>query len=70
MNVLQKRPTTPTLKRHVITYLKERTKSFDYSLQVLDVLERRIREEIQRLGGNEGLGGLMDYLSIDPKTFQ
>lgn len=70
MNVLQKRPTTPTLKHHVIGYLKDRTKSFAYTLDVLDILERRVRGEIARLGGNEGLSALMDYLTIDRKAFE
>ncbi|KAF8919404.1 isoprenoid synthase domain-containing protein [Mucidula mucida] len=70
LNVLQKRPTTPTLKHHVISYLKDRTKSFDYTLSVLDVLERSIRDEIQRLGGNAGLVGFMDYLTVDKKSFE
>ncbi|KIY66001.1 terpenoid synthase [Cylindrobasidium torrendii FP15055 ss-10] len=70
MNVLQKRPTTPTLKHHVIGYLKDHTKSFAYTLDVLDILEGRVRGEIARLGGNEGLSALMDYLTIDRTAFE
>ncbi|KAF5340919.1 hypothetical protein D9758_012161 [Tetrapyrgos nigripes] len=65
ISVLQKRPTTPTLKTHVITYLKDKTKSFDYTLEVLDKLDKQTRALIQRLGGNVGLEKLMDGLWAD-----
>ncbi|KAK0200952.1 isoprenoid synthase domain-containing protein [Desarmillaria ectypa] len=65
LNVLQKRPTTPTLKHHVISYLKDHTKSFDYTLSVMDLLDRKTRAEIARLGGNKGLEKLMDFFYID-----
>ena len=64
-DVLQKRPTTPTLKIHTINYLKTRTKSFDYTLSVLKTLEAQTRAEILRLGGNQGLEKLMDLLHVD-----
>ncbi|THH09641.1 hypothetical protein EW145_g1870 [Phellinidium pouzarii] len=53
LNVLQKRPTTPTLKHFTINYLAKHTKSFDYTLSVLESLETQIRDEIVRLGSNE-----------------
>jgi len=65
MNVLQKRPTTPTLKSYTISYLKDHTKSFDYTLDVLTRLDRQTRAEIQRLGGNVGLEKLMDMFWVD-----
>ncbi|KAL0572018.1 hypothetical protein V5O48_009939 [Marasmius crinis-equi] len=70
LNVLQKRPTTPTLKLHTVNYLKEHTKSFQYTLAVLATMETKIRMEITRLGGNEGLERLVDRLHVDPKTMQ
>lgn len=63
-DVLQKRPTTPTLKHHAINYLSTRTKSFDYTLGVLVSLETQVRNEIARLGGNEGLERIIDALSV------
>lgn len=63
-DVLQKRPTTPTLKIHTINYLKNETKSFDYTLSVLANLEAQTRAEIARLGGNKGLEGIMDLLHV------
>ncbi|KAF9265923.1 farnesyltranstransferase [Marasmius fiardii PR-910] len=70
LNVLQKRPTTPTLKLHTVNYLKEHTKSFQYTLAVLTTMETKIRFEITRLGGNAGLEKLMDRLHVDPKTMK
>ncbi|TFY83754.1 hypothetical protein EWM64_g252 [Hericium alpestre] len=64
LNVLQKRPTTPTLKTHTISYLRTQTKSFEYTLGVLRKLERQIREEIQRLGGNPHLQTIVDTLRV------
>ncbi|THU98262.1 terpenoid synthase [Dendrothele bispora CBS 962.96] len=70
LNVLQKKPATPTLKLHTVNYLKEHTKSFQYTLVVLATMETRIRMEITRLGGNEGLERLIDRLHVDPTTIQ
>ncbi|KIK02501.1 hypothetical protein K443DRAFT_677580 [Laccaria amethystina LaAM-08-1] len=69
LNVLQKRPTTPTLKVHTISYLKDHTKSFEYTLSVLKVLEIKTRAEIARLGGNAGLDRIMDLLHVDETNF-
>lgn len=65
MNVLQKRPTTPTLKHHTVDYLRTQTKSFDYTLAVMSSLERQVREEIARLGGNPQLENIMDALHVE-----
>lgn len=64
LDVLQKRPSTPTTKQYVIDYMRDRTKSFQYTWKVLDALERQAREEIQRLGGNPKLEALMDLLTV------
>ena len=63
--MLQKRPTTPTLKNHTINYLRNQTKSFAYTLSVLAKLEEQTRREIASLGGNKGLEAIMDLLHID-----
>ncbi|KAG2151399.1 farnesyltranstransferase [Suillus clintonianus] len=65
MNVLQKRPKTPTLKHHTIDYLKNTTKSFDYTLAVLKKLEQQARGELERLGGNPLLSALLDKLHVN-----
>jgi len=65
LDALQKRPTTPTLKLSTIAYLKNETKSFEYTLGVLRTLESRIRGEIQKLGGNLGLEAIIDMLHVE-----
>ncbi|KAJ6519124.1 terpenoid synthase [Mycena sanguinolenta] len=60
LNVLQKRPTTPTLKTHTVSYLKTHTKSFGYTLDVLNRFQEEIYTELERLGGNEGLQALVE----------
>ncbi|EPQ55358.1 terpenoid synthase [Gloeophyllum trabeum ATCC 11539] len=65
LNVLQKRPTTPTLKTHTISYLRHHTKSFEYTLGVLGTLEKQAYEEIRRLGGNAKLEAILGALHVD-----
>ncbi|KAJ8588455.1 farnesyltranstransferase [Rhizopogon salebrosus TDB-379] len=65
MNVLQKRPKSPALKHHAINYLKDTTRSFDYTLAVLQKLERQARVELGRLGGNPVLSAILDKLHVD-----
>ncbi|TCD64480.1 geranylgeranyl pyrophosphate synthetase [Steccherinum ochraceum] len=65
LNVLQKRPVTPTLKHHAISYLKTRTDSFEYTKSVLAALEKDIRDLLEQLGGNPGLEAIMDVLHIE-----
>jgi len=65
INVLQKRPTTPTLKTHVISYLEKETKSFEYTLTVMSTLEKQVKGEIERLGGNTKLEGIVEHLHVD-----
>ncbi|OJA20136.1 hypothetical protein AZE42_09305 [Rhizopogon vesiculosus] len=65
MNVLQKRPKSPTLKHHTISYLKDTTKSFDYTLAVLKKLDRQARGELERLSGNPMLSAILDKLRVD-----
>jgi geranylgeranyl diphosphate synthase type 3 len=60
LNVLQKRPSTPTLKIHSIGYMQEHTKSFAYTVSVLATMERQVRSEIARLGGNDELEVLVE----------
>ncbi|EAU91842.1 farnesyltranstransferase [Coprinopsis cinerea okayama7 len=68
LNVLQKRPPTPTLKIHTINYLRDRTKSFDYTLSVLKKLEAQLRQEIAKLGGNEKFERIIDLLHVDEES--
>ncbi|KAF5379592.1 hypothetical protein D9757_009285 [Collybiopsis confluens] len=65
LNVLQKRPATPTLKTFTIEYMKNRTKSFEYTVGVLDKLHVQAVGEIEKLGGNEVLGRLLESFRVD-----
>ncbi|KAJ8482512.1 hypothetical protein ONZ45_g14921 [Pleurotus djamor] len=64
-NVLQKRPTTPTLKQYTIEYLRKKTKSFEYTLEVIHELEEQTLRDIEGMGGNEGLARIMELLHVD-----
>jgi geranylgeranyl diphosphate synthase type 3 len=64
LNVLQKRPGTPTLKHHAISYLRDHSKSFEYTCEVLQILEKRVLDEIERLGGNSMLLNVLQTLQI------
>ncbi|CAE6479356.1 unnamed protein product [Rhizoctonia solani] len=65
LNVLQKRPTTPTLKKHVISYMEDKTGTFEYTRGVLKKLDAQTRAEIARLGGNTRLEKFIDSMKID-----
>ncbi|KAJ7040777.1 isoprenoid synthase domain-containing protein [Mycena alexandri] len=64
LNTLQKRPRTPTLKVHTISYLEKHTQSFSYTRSVLANLEQQIRAEVARLGGNKGLESIINALAL------
>ncbi|KAJ7635928.1 isoprenoid synthase domain-containing protein [Mycena rosella] len=68
LDILKQRPTTPTLKSPAVEYLKTKTRSFEYTLGVLEKLENQARAEIARLGGNVGLERIIDALHVDGAT--
>ncbi|KAJ1305969.1 hypothetical protein OPQ81_010684 [Rhizoctonia solani] len=65
LNVLQKRPSTPTLKKHVISYMEDKTGTFEYTRGVLKKLDAQTRAEVARLGGNKMLEKFIDSMKID-----
>ncbi|KAH7334650.1 terpenoid synthase [Rhizoctonia solani] len=65
LNVLQKRPATPTLKKHVISYMEDKTGTFEYTRGVLKKLDAQTRAEVARLGGNKMLEKFIDSMKID-----
>jgi hypothetical protein len=67
-DILKQRPTTSTLISPVVEYLKTKTRSFEYTLGVLEKLENQARSEIARLGGNVGLERIIDALHVDGAT--
>ena len=64
-DVLQKRPTTPTLKTFTVSYLKDHSKSFEYTLKVLESVEGQIVDEVSKLGENPKLLLIMKALHVD-----
>ncbi|KAI5986809.1 isoprenoid synthase domain-containing protein [Pisolithus albus] len=62
LDILKQRPKTPTLKCEAVAYLKDTTHSFDYTLSAMRSLERLIREETAKLGGNQILETLLERL--------
>jgi len=65
LNVLQKRPTTPTTKRYVVSYMDQRTRSFAYTRAVMRTLDRQARDEIARFGGNKILEEILGALRVE-----
>jgi geranylgeranyl diphosphate synthase type 3 len=63
-DVLRLKPKGPMLKRLAISYLKEVTHSFEYTLSVLNSLEAQARAEVTRLGGNPKLEAILDKLAV------
>jgi geranylgeranyl diphosphate synthase type 3 len=64
INVLQKRPESPSTKNYIISHMRDHTKSFEYTRGVLKSLDKQARDEISRLGGNDKLLQLLDKLKI------
>lgn len=62
--VLKNRPTSSDMKIPAISYLRDETRSFQYSRVVLHSLELQMREEIAKLGGNEKLNRIIKHLSV------
>ncbi|KAJ7347991.1 farnesyltranstransferase [Mycena albidolilacea] len=69
LDVLKTRPATLTLKTQVIGYLEHETKSFDYTVAVLDALEVEINKEILNFEGNAELSEIVKGLHVDGTIF-
>ncbi|KAF7326754.1 Terpenoid synthase [Mycena venus] len=69
LDVLKSRPATLTLKTQIIGYLQHETKSFNYTVAVLDALEVEINNTIRNLGGNAELSEIVKGLHVDGTTF-
>jgi len=63
-DVLRLKPKTPMLKHLTISFLKEVTNSFEYTLSVLNSLEAQARTEVARLGGNPKLDAILNKLAV------
>lgn len=63
-DVLQKRTTSFALKKHIVEYLANHTKSFEYTRGVMDTLYAQIEDEIKELGGNKPLEAIVARLKV------
>ena len=45
--------------------MNDKTHSFEYTREVLKRLEKQARDEIERLGGNEGLSRFLSKMSVN-----
>lgn len=50
---------------YCIQYMRDETRSFQYTCSVLWELDLGARKEIERLGGNKGLIAILDRLRIE-----
>ncbi|WVW83511.1 hypothetical protein I302_105532 [Kwoniella bestiolae CBS 10118] len=64
LNVLQKKTTSVSLKKHVVDYLRDETKSFEYTKKIIISLQNQIEEEIRDLGGNRYLEMAIKSLAL------
>lgn len=63
LNILKQRSQSVELKQFALQLL-DKTDTFNYCRQFLEVLETEARQEISALGGNRMLEKIMDALSI------
>ena len=61
MKILRQRTTDLELKKYCVSLL-EKYGSFAYTLQTLEELDQKVRQEVEKLGGNVHLIKLMDDL--------
>lgn len=64
-DVLKQRPTDDATKTWAVTYMRDSTRSFAYTLSVLKTLDSQARAEIERFGGNKALIAILDMLNTD-----
>ncbi|GAA5955108.1 hypothetical protein JCM8115_001853 [Rhodotorula mucilaginosa] len=64
LNILRERPSSPGPKQYAVSYIDTKTHSFAYTREVLRSLTRQAREEVHRLGGNEGVEEILRRLEV------
>lgn len=64
LNILRERPSSPGPKQYAVSYMDTKTHSFAYTREVLRSLTRQAREEVHRLGGNEGVEEILRRLEV------
>jgi len=73
LNIVKQKPEDEMLKRYAVQIMKE-TASFEYSISKLRESEKRMYQEMERLGGNEQLAkivqALMKQVSVESHSFE
>lgn len=65
LDILKQHPTSEDIKLYCIQYMRDETRSFEYTRAVLRELDTGARKEIERLNGNTGLIAILDRLRIE-----
>ena len=65
IDILKQHPTSEDIKLYCIQYMRDETRSFEYTRSVLCELDIGARKEIERLNGNKGLIAILDRLRIE-----
>lgn len=63
-DVLQKKTTDQSLKTYTVSILAQRTRSFEYTIGVVESLRMQVLDEVKRLGGNHILEAIVEGLNI------
>lgn len=63
-DVLQKKTTDQSLKTYTVSILAQRTRSFEYTIGVVESLRMQVLDEVKRLGGNHILEAIVEGLKI------
>ncbi|KAH9819466.1 isoprenoid synthase domain-containing protein [Melampsora americana] len=66
MNILRQKPTDIGTKSFAVSYMKDQTKSLQYTREVLACLEEQAIEEVTRLGGNPALESIFELMHVLP----
>lgn len=64
LNIVKQHTTDDDVKLYAVTYMKEKTGSFEYTKQVLTELHRKANQVLEQLGGNVLLTGILGKMQI------
>ncbi|KAF9469602.1 isoprenoid synthase domain-containing protein [Collybia nuda] len=64
IDIIRQRPKTPTLKKTAITHMRDRSKSLEYTLEVLRTIQKLAEAEVQSLGGNPRLKKILEMFRV------
>lgn len=65
MNIIKQKSTDYDVKMYAVTYMKEKTKSFEYTREKLRYLEGLTDKMLEGLGENEGIREILGKLRLE-----